>query len=248
MRETPRAMNRRVVACCGLAALAVVLLPALVAAQAPTDLPSQGTRGGGGSNLRDRYSGSKPQTTARLDDAVHKFNSDEPESRIEAVRLFGELQTDAKAMEYLLQAASDADMRVRIKAIDTVGNVKAKDATPILVQQMFLRDTEAPVKQHILAALGKIADPRAVQPLLDVVGQGAAAPLRGGAIYALGDIGDRAALPKLEALVKDTDDESVRRLAAEAVRKIKEKPAPPVVPPALVIDRRAPGQGGPPAP
>lgn len=239
-------MSGRVVACCGLAALAVVLLPALVAAQAPTDLPPQ-SRGGG---LRDRYtgSGSKPQATARLDDAVHKFNSDDPESRIEAVRLFGELQSDAKALEYLLQAANDADMRVRIKGIDTLGNVKAKDATPILVQQMFLRDTEAAVKQHILAALGKIADPRAVQPLLDVVGQAGPTPLSCGAIYALGDIGDRGALPKLEALAKDSEDESVRRLAAEAVRKIKEKPAPAVVPPALAIDRRGPASGGAPTP
>jgi HEAT repeat protein len=234
-------MGRRVVAWCGFAALAVVVLPALAAAQAPTDLPRQSPSG-----LRNTYSGqsNKPQSTARLDDAVHKFNSDDPESRVEGVRLFGELPTEPKAMEYLLQAANDGDMRVRIKGIDTLGNVKHKDATPVLVQQMFLRDTELPVKQHILAALGKIGDPRAVQPLLDMVDQSGPPSLRGGAIYALGDIGDRAALPKLERLAQAGDDENVRRLAAEAVQKIKDKPAPAVVPPALAVDRRGPAPTG----
>jgi len=233
-------MNRGVVAS-GLTALAVLLIPALVAAQAPTDLPPQNRPGTG---IRDRYNQSKPQTTARLDDAIHKFNSDDPDSRLEAVRLFGELQTDPKALEYLISAANDGDMRVRIKGIDVLGNIKAKDASPILVQQLFLRDTEPQVKQHILAALGKIGDPRSVQPLLDVVGQEAPTQVRGAAIYALGEIGDRKALPKLETLAKTSDDENVRRLAGEAVRKINEKPAPAVVPPALAIDRRGPGGPG----
>jgi HEAT repeat protein len=136
-------------------------------------------------------------------------------------------------------------MRVRIKAIDVLGNIRAKEATPILVQQMFLRDTEPTVKQHILAALGKIGDPRSVQPLLDVVGQDSPTTIRGAAIYALGEIGDRKALPKLETLARNSGDDDVRRLAGEAVRKINEKPAPAVVPPALAIDRRGAPGGGP---
>lgn len=241
MGETPAFMNRRVVGRCGFAALAALFLPALVAAQAPTDLPAQNNR----SLFRpDRSQGSKPAVAARLDDAVHKFNSDEPESRLEGVRLFGELPNDAKAVEYLLQASNDADMRVRIKGIDVLGNIKSKEATALLVQQLFLRDTEPTVKQHILAALGKIGDPRSVQPLLDVVGQEGPAPIRGAAIYALGEIGERKALPKLEGLSQASSDDNIRRLASEAVRKINEKPAPPVVPPALVEDRR----GAPPTP
>jgi len=69
--------------------------------------------------------------------------------------------------------------------------------------------------------------------------------VRGNAIFALGDIGDPAALPSLEALAKEGQDPLLRSLAAEAARKIRARPAPAVVPPALAVDRR--GQGSEPA-
>ena len=46
-------------------------------------------------------------------------------------------------------------------------------------------------------------------------------------------------LPALEKLAKDSTDENFRGLAQSAIRKIQEKPAPSVVPPALA-DRRGP--------
>jgi HEAT repeat protein len=133
-------------------------------------------------------------------------------------------------------------MRIRIKTIDTLGNMHAKEATPLLVQQLFLRDTELATKQHILAALGKIGDPRATAPLLDFVARDIDPAVRGNAVFALGDIGDHEALAPLEALARDGRDDNLRRLAQEAVRKIRERPAPDVVPPALVVDQRRPAQ------
>jgi HEAT repeat protein len=62
--------------------------------------------------------------------------------------------------------------------------------------------------------------------------------VRGNAIFALGDIGDRAALPSLEALAKETQDPNLRGLTHEAIRKIQTKPAPSPVPPALANDQR----------
>ena len=44
----------------------------------------------------------------------------------------------------------------------------------------------------------------------------------------------------LEAIAHDGDP-MLRGLATEAIRKIRERPAPPVVPPALAVDRRGPG-------
>ena len=55
----------------------------------------------------------------------------------------------------------------RIKAIDTLGHIKAKEATPLLIQQLFMRDTDLGTKQRILACLGKIGDTRATRPLID---------------------------------------------------------------------------------
>jgi HEAT repeat protein len=213
-----------------LLALAVIAIPTLGLAQIPLD--SQGRRG-----LRDRYN--QPQTSQKLDDTIRKFNGDDPEARLEAVRALGEIN-EPKAIEYLLQAANDPDMRIRIKAIDTLGNAHAKDATGLLIQQLFLRSTDLPTKQRVLAALGKIGDSRATNPILDILSRDIDPAVRGNAIFALGEIGDRAALPVLESLGKDGPDDVLRRLAVEAARKIRARPAPAVVPPALAVDRRTP--------
>jgi HEAT repeat protein len=133
-------------------------------------------------------------------------------------------------------------MRVRIKAIDTLGQVRAKDATPLLIQQLFMRDTDLGLKQRILASLGKIGDTRATGPIMDFLARNGDPAVRGNAIFALGDIGDPAALPSLDAMAKDGADPLMRSLAVEAARKIRTRPAPVVVPPALAVDRR--GQSG----
>ncbi|TMB55752.1 MAG: HEAT repeat domain-containing protein, partial [Deltaproteobacteria bacterium] len=168
-----------------LLALAVIAFPTIGVAQIPLD--SQGRRG-----LRDRYNG--PQTNQKLDDNIRKLNGDDPEARLEAVRALGEIN-EPKAIEYLLQAANDPDMRIRIKAIDTLGNAHAKDASGLLIQQLFLRSTDLPTKQRILAALGKIGDTRATGPILDILSRDIDPAVRGNAIFALGEIGDHPRTP-----------------------------------------------------
>src|SRR5262245_3249471 len=98
--------------------LLAVLVPTLAAAQSPLDTESPLTR------LRDRYRA--PENSQKLSDSVHKLNGDDPEQRLDAIRTLGELK-DQKATEYLVGAANDPDMRVRIKAIDTLGQIKAKE-------------------------------------------------------------------------------------------------------------------------
>jgi HEAT repeat protein len=188
-------------------------------------------------SLRDRYE--KPRQQQKLDDAIRKFGEEDVQTRLEGVEGLGENAEDAKAVEYLLRGAADADLSVRVKAIDIVGNARLKQAVPLLVQQLFMRDTTLATKQHILASLGKIGDPSATKPILDFLARDIEPSVRGSAVYALGDIGDRAALPSLEKLAKNTTDENFRGLTQSAIRKIEQKPAPAVVPPALA-DRRAP--------
>jgi len=220
---------------CGALAFGLAAWPRTTAAQ-PVPLDQQSR-----TRLRDRYN--KPQATAKLDEAVRKFNSEDPDTRLEGVKELGEVaEGERKAVDYLLQAANDPDMRIRIKAIDTLGNAKATDATPLLVQQLFLRATDSATKQRLLAALGKIGDTRATGPILDFLNRNVDPAVRGSAIFALGDIGDRTAMAPLEAFARDGGDLNLQRLAAEAVRKIRERPPPAVVPPALAVDRRGPGQ------
>ena len=179
------------------------------------------------------------QTGQKLDESVRKLQADDLPTRLEGVRALGEVN-DPKATEYLIAAASDPEMAVRVKAIDTLGQLRAKEATPLLIQQLIMRDTDAATKRRILACLGKIGDPRATPPILDLLARGDP-EIRGNAIFALGDIGDRAALPPLEKLANSEADRTLRALAQEAIRKIRERPEPTVVPPALAVDRRAPG-------
>lgn len=215
-----------------------MVLPVAARAQAPGD-----TTPGGLGRLRDRYK--TPQQSQKLDENLRKLRSDDPEKRLEGLRGLGEVN-DKKAVEQLVAATNDPDMRIRIKAIDVLGQVKASEATPLLVQQLFMRDTDLGTKQRILACLGKIGDPRATPPLVDFLSRDIDLATRGNAIFALGEIGDRAALPSL-GLIAEGEEPALRSLAQEAIRKIKERPAPSVVPPALAIDRRAP-PGQPPTP
>ena len=216
--------------------LAALILPALAWAQIPGDPDPPRTR------LRDRYR--TPQTTQKLSDNVRKLQSEDPAERLEAIHGFGELN-EPKAIEYLVGAANDPDMRIRIKAIDTLGQIKAKEAIPLLVQQLFMRDTDLGTKRRILVSLGKIGDDRATRPIIDFMSRDVDPSARGNAIFALGDIGDPAAIAPLEAIANDGDP-GLRGLAAESIRKIRARPAPSVVPPALAVDRRG-GPAQPPA-
>lgn len=214
--------------------VAVVAVIGIVAGAATTARAQVNPLDGRGS-LRDRYE--KPRQQQKLDEAIRKFNEEDTQTRLEGVEGLGENVEDAKAVEYLLRGAADANPSVRIKSIDTIGDGRVKAAVPLLVQQLFMRDTTLATKQHILAALGKIGDPHATQPILDFLARDVDPSVRGSAVYALGDIGDRAALPTLERLAKQTTDENFRGLTQAAIRKIEQKPAPAVVPPALVRDR-----------
>jgi hypothetical protein len=233
--ETPAAMRRRGPA---FLTLAAILLPAAVLAQSAFD-PSESPR----AKLRDRAN--RGQVTGpKVEDQVPKLESEDPAERMEGVRNLSE-STDPKAVEYLIGAANDTDERVRVKAIDTLGQHKAKESVPLFVQKLFLRDTDQSTKAHILAALGKIGDERATTPLLDLLSRDVDRPIHGNAIYALGEIGDARAIPGLEKFASSSDEGALRTLAAETARKIRERPAPVVQPPALATDRRGPGAARP---
>ena len=220
-----------------LLALAIAGVPCGASAQSPIDTATPRTR------LRDPNR--NPQNSQKLDENARKLQADDLTTRLEGVRGLGEI-SDPKATELLIAAANDPDMAVRVKAIDTLGQVRAKEATPLLIQQLFMRDTDSATKRRVLACLGKIGDPRATAPILDLLNRDLEPAIRGNAIFALGDIGDRIALPSLEKIAANEQDANLRGLTQEAIRKIRDRPAPPVVPPALAIDNRASGR--PPAP
>jgi hypothetical protein len=223
-------------------ALAVLLHPLVSSAQVPAAQE-------GRERMRDRFNQqggrNTAQAQAKFDEALRKFQDEDPPTKLEGIAALGTVGSDdrPKAIGFLLQATNDPDTSFRIKSIDTLGNMQAREAVAPLVQQLFMRDTDRNTKQHILVALGKIGDPRATKPILDFLARGGDVAVRGNAIYALGEIGDKTALPPLETIEKGGDDEALRTLARTAAQRIRDKPAPEVLPPALASERR---RGGPP--
>jgi len=163
-----------------------------------------------------------------IDDYTKRLNDPDPAVRLEAVKNLGESgQTDA--IEYLIQATGDSDDSVMIKAIDYLGKLRATAATQILVQKLFMRDVPVPVQQRILVSLGRMGDVRAAAPIGEYLGRDTDPETKGTAIFALGEIGDQASIPKLQTIQTDATDPHMQRLAGEAVAKINRRLSPSTV-------------------
>ncbi len=168
--------------------------------------------------LRQRYDKNTKGTS--IDDFVKRLQSDDPEQRLEAVKSLGASKDD-KAVEYLIQAMGDPDIRVQVKAIEMLGEMRATDATPVLIQSLFLRTTDPQMKQLILVALGKIGDTRAARPITEFLQRDLDPATRGTAIFALGDIGAPESEEVLSRLATADNDPTVQRLANEALNKVQ---------------------------
>jgi len=185
---------------------ALVLVPTLAAGQISSD------------QVRQRYD--KNTKGASIDDFVKRLESEDAEKRLEAVKSLG-TSKDPKATEYIIQAIGDPDVRVQVKAIALLGDLRATDATPILIQYLSRRTTETNMKQLILASLGKIGDPRAAQPIIEFLHRDLDRATRGTAIFALGEIGAPEAVETLSQIAAADPDSTVRRLATEALNKVQ---------------------------
>lgn len=171
-----------------------------------------------GKQIKERYE--RNTTGSNLEDYVRNLKSDDPAKRLQGVKSLT-ASKDAKAIEYLVQAVGDQDERVKAKAIDGLADLRATEATPVLIQQLFLRGTEPFVEQRILACLGKIGDPRATKPILEFLRQNLDPVTKGTAIYALGDIGSPEAIAPLAEIERTEQNPTLQRIAREASAKVK---------------------------
>ena len=167
---------------------------------------------------RQRYE--KSSNSASVESVSRSMESTDPMERLAGLRTLTSLEDD-HAIDILLQALGDSDMRVRAKAIDSCADLRATAATPVLIQQLFMRETEAPVKRRILAALGKIGDSGAAKPIMELLDQGLDSATRGTAIYALGDLGSSDSLDLLDEISTKDEDRTIQRLARQAASKVR---------------------------
>lgn len=177
-----------------------------------------------GEGITERYN--KAKKGGNIGDFARRLNEDEPEIRLEAVKSLGD-SGDPKAIEYLIQAVGDRDVRVQAKAVEYLGKIRATDATFSLVQRLFLTETPEPLRHRILNALGQIGDPSSAKPLADFLSRDTDPDLRGTGIYALGEIGSPNARPDLVAMLEAEKDAGLRRLIQEAITKIDTRQAAP---------------------
>jgi HEAT repeat protein len=207
--------------CSGGLLLALAMPPAAARAQ----FGGYSQPGGGGNMMSKmmQQGGQKGQETKSPDqleqDAKKGMGDADPRVRAEALDKLRSVN-DPKAQEILIEGLTDPDIRVKIRAIDILGAQQATPAVPMMTQQLFLRETQAVVKLHIVAALGRIGDSRGTLPIVGYLKEAPDDSARGTAVFALGEIGDPHATDILVHTVTNDKNPMVRKLAQESLEKI----------------------------
>lgn len=207
----------------GRITVAAILVLA-IASPALGQMTGPGGMGGGRNPARPKEKGS----TAVVSESAKRMRDPEAGIRLEAVKeLSG--SDDKAAVPLLIEATADVDPRVKLKAIDALGTMRASDATPVLVQMLYLRDSPTWLKQRVLVALGKIGDQRSARPVADFIARDTDRATIGTAIFALGEIGDPATIPDLQKLNSSSTDERLRQLSEDSIGKIRQRAINPEI-------------------
>ncbi|HJR77051.1 MAG TPA: HEAT repeat domain-containing protein [Nitrospiraceae bacterium] len=161
---------------------------------------------------------------------------------------------DQRVFDPLVRALGSTDWIVRMHAAKALGRMKEPGAVPSLIPLLqdkvkavreeaagalaaigtasipslvqALRHEEWLVRLHAVEALGKLRTPEAVEPLLFALFNDRDSAIREDIVRALGDIGDAGAV---EFLFKVLDEPGLRPLAVEALGKIRDSRAVPVL-------------------
>jgi len=164
---------------------------------------------------------------AKLEDSVKQLESADPDVRLAGVKSLDNTK-DQRVIPYLIRAVADPDIRVQAKAVDILANLRADDATSVLTQCLLRNDTDPHLKQRIVTALGEIGDVQATQPLLELLQRDLDSTMRGTTIFVLGEIGGPDALDTLTKLAQTETDPTLKRIAGEAVAKVRQHQGSPV--------------------
>ena len=183
---------------------------AIAASQSPLSLESLESSG-------NRKQGQKDEDVIK--DAKRMIADADPRVRVEGLEKLRYVQSN-DANELLFRGLVDSDVRVRIKAIDVLGARGVDDAVPAMTQELFLRETPAIEKLHLIAALGRIGDQRGTLPVIEYLKETSDSDSRGTAVFALGEMADPRANDTLIQIVDNDPNPMVRKLAQEALEKI----------------------------
>jgi HEAT repeat protein len=159
---------------------------------------------------------------ANVEEWKRRLSDPEVRTRLEAVDSLGSKGGD-EGIQPLIEATSDADYRVRTRAIDYLGMLRAKEAAPILMQLLFLTDVGREEKLRALTALGRIGDPGTTDRLVGYASTINDNDLACRAVYAIGEISDPKSKDRVEKLRGTRPGTDMDRLVEDALYKIDEK-------------------------
>lgn len=125
---------------------------------------------------------------------------------------------DLKAFPLLLKTLEDEDGNIKATVVEHLGNIK-KTAVVVDALIALLKSADTWVGYHVIDALGKIGDARAVDALISALSR---KDLRKSAIIALGQIADISSIPLIVPFLKN-ESKTVREEAVKAVAQFFQK-------------------------
>lgn len=156
---------------------------------------------------------------ALLASALHR----EAKTRAAVVRALGQTRASASVIESLRTALEDEDAWVRYYATQSLGRLKARDATPYVIGRM--QDPSGQVRVAAVEALAYFADPRAEAALADAA-RSSDPDMQRAALLGLGISRRPAAIPLLRQGA--TAPDAATRLVA--IGALAELDSPEIVP------------------
>jgi serine/threonine-protein kinase len=102
-----------------------------------------------------------------IDAALSLVNDQDEEIRRTAIEILNQTK-DERAINHLIEATRDKDWWVSERAVDALAAIGSRKAMPRLLEMLSANPKSVPT---VVRALGKIADPRAVEPLLGALGR-----------------------------------------------------------------------------
>jgi len=114
---------------------------------------------------------------------------------------------------------NDQPKETRLMAIESLGKIGNGSSVDALVSALIEKDNE--IRIAAIEALGKIKDPKAVKPLITILNDIDNRDIQIPTIWALGNIGDKNAIPVLTKLL-GAQDKDIRYNANQALKKMEE--------------------------
>lgn len=161
---------------------------------------------------------------ANVEEWKRRLTDPDVRTRLDAVDSLGTKGGD-DAIRPLIEATADADYRVRIRAIDFLGSLRAYEASPVLMQMLFLSDIGRDEKLRALTALGRIGDPATTDRLVNYARTIKDDDLACRAVYALGEVGTPASKENIASLHGTHPGTDMDRLVDDALVKIDQREA-----------------------